>query len=160
MSCGRDLNSQPHPPCPQRLSNILKQLRPHIITGNLNLAPDLPISIVGHADAARFSNALKASSYVDAIAEDIVVIENDVPDMDTDTELDPVVVRHISVLRGHVMLELRRAVHRVHNAGKLDKHAVASGLDDVTAMRGDCGIDKSLSERFQLGMRASFVAAH
>ena len=80
--------------------------------------------------------------------------------MYTDTELDPVVIRHISVLRGHVMLELCRTVHRVHNASKLDQHAVASGLNDVTAMRGDCGIDKGLSERFQLSMRASFVAAH
>ncbi len=34
-------------------------LRSHIVTGNLDLAPYLPVGVIGHADAARFCNPFK-----------------------------------------------------------------------------------------------------
>jgi hypothetical protein len=48
---------------------------------NLDLAPNLPIGIVRHADAARLGNALQPRGDVDAVAENVVVIKNDVTDM-------------------------------------------------------------------------------
>jgi hypothetical protein len=51
------------------LGNILEMLRSHIITDNLGLAPDLPMSVIGYANAARFGNTFKAGSNVDAVAK-------------------------------------------------------------------------------------------
>ena len=98
------MTSQPNPPRPHRFSNIFEGLLSHIITGDLNFAPDLSIGIIGHADPARVSDALKAGSNVDAIPEDVVVIENDVTDMNADPEFDPLIRRHGGILLGHASL--------------------------------------------------------
>jgi hypothetical protein len=114
------LTSQKYPPRPHRLSNIFEGLRSHVITGNLDLAPDLPIGIIGHADPARFGDALKAGSNVDSIAEDVVVIENDVTDVNADAKFDPLIQRLGGILLGHVALDFNRIAHRIDRTGKLD----------------------------------------
>ena len=55
----------------------------------IDLAANLPMRIVGDADAARFGNSFKACCDVDPIAEDIVVVDDDVANVNTDTKLDP-----------------------------------------------------------------------
>ena len=48
----------------------------------------------------------------------------------------------MSVFRsGIALLHRDRAAHRIDDAGKLDKQAVAGGLDDAAVMLGDCRID-------------------
>jgi len=135
------LTSQPNPPRQHRLSNIFEGLLSHIITGNLDLAPDLPIRIIGHADPARFGDALKAGSNVYAITEDVVVIENDVTDMNADPEFDPLIRRHGIILFGHAALDFNRTAHRIDGAGKLDQNTVARRLDDVASMGGYGGVN-------------------
>ena len=46
-----------------------------------------------HADAARLGQALEAGGHVHAVAEDVVVLDDDVADMDADAELDALVRR-------------------------------------------------------------------
>src|SRR5712664_54391 len=38
---------------------------------------------------------------IDAVAENVVVIKNDVPDVDTDAEFDPLIKRHGGILLDH-----------------------------------------------------------
>jgi hypothetical protein len=97
---------------------------------------------------------------VDAVAKDIVVVDDDVADVNADPEFDPEIVRHVGVLRGHASLDFPRAVHRLHRAGELDQHAVAGGLDNAAAMRGDLRIEQRLPTPLQIGERAFFVTAH
>ena len=141
------MTSQPYPPRSHRLSYISKRPLSHIVTGDLDLASNLPIGIIGHAHPARFGDAFKAGSNIDAVAEDIIIIKNDVTDMNADAEFDPLILRHGGILLGHAALEFNRAAHRIDGAGKLDQHSVARSLDDVTAMRRDCGVDKRFSNR-------------
>jgi hypothetical protein len=141
------LTSQPYPPRSHRLSYIFKGLLSHIIAGDLDLATNLPIGVVGHADPTRFGYAFKAGSDVDAIAEDIITIKNDVTDMNADAEFDPLILRHGGILLGHAALDFNRIAHRIDRTGKLDQHSVARSLDDATTMRGDCGVNKRFSNR-------------
>jgi hypothetical protein len=141
------LTSQPYPPRSHRLSYISKGPLSHIIAGDLDLASHLPIGIIGHADPARFGDAFKAGGNIDAVAEDIIIIKNDVTDMNADAEFDPLILRHGGILLGHAALEFNRAAHCIDSAGKLDQHSVARSLDDVAAMRGDCGVNKRFSNR-------------
>jgi hypothetical protein len=67
--------------------------------------------------------------------------------MNADAEFDPLILRHGDILLGHSALDFNRIVHGVDGAGKLDQHSVARSLDDVTAMRRDCGVDKCFSNR-------------
>jgi hypothetical protein len=140
------LTSQSNPPRLHRLSNILEGLRSQIITGNLDLAPDLPIGIIGNADPARVSDALKAGSNVNALAEDVIVIENDVTDVNADTEFDPLILRYGGILLGHAALDFNRMAHRIDGAGKLDQHAVTGRLDDVASMGGYGGVNDALPD--------------
>jgi len=57
--------------------------------------------------------------------------------VDTDPELDTPVLRHLGVPLGHPALDIYSAPQRIHHAGELHEHAVASGLDDPAAMEGD-----------------------
>ena len=121
-------------------------LRPKIVPTDIDLAANLPIGIVGDADTARLGDALEPRGDVDAVAEDIVVVDDDVADVDADAKFDPLVLRHVGVLLGHAALDFDRAADGIDGAGEFHQHAVAGGLDDAAAMRSDSGINKGLSE--------------
>lgn len=69
---------------PDRIGDILQFLKSQIVEDNVDFAADLPVRIVGDANAAGLCNAFKARCDVDAVAEDIIVIDNDVADMNPD----------------------------------------------------------------------------
>ena len=103
--------------------------------------------IIGDADAAWLGDSLEAGCDVDAIAENIVVVDDDVPDVNADAKFDPEFRRHGGVLLSHLSLDFHRTARRIDSTGEFDQHAITGGLDDATAVRGDPGIDKRLSER-------------
>jgi hypothetical protein len=73
---------------PHRLGDILQVLLADVVERTVDLAANMPMRIVGDADTARFGNSLKARCDVDPIAEDIVVVDDDVANVNTDTKLD------------------------------------------------------------------------
>jgi hypothetical protein len=151
------LTSQPNPPCPHRISNIFEGLPSHIITGNLDLAPDLPIGIIGHADPARFGDPLKAGSNIDPITKDIVVFNDNITDVNADAKFNPLDLRYVDIVFGHAALNFDRAAYGIYDAAELGESAVPRILDDTSAMISDFGIEKRPSESFQLRQRAFFV---
>jgi hypothetical protein len=66
---------------------------------------------------------------------------------------------YLRVLVGHAALNVDGASRCINGTGKFDQHTVASGLDDATAMCGDCGVEKRFSESLQLRQRAFLVGA-
>ena len=149
-----------NPPRPHWLGNVLEGLRPKVVAGNLDLAPDLPIGVIRNADAARLCNAFKPCGDVDAVTENVVVIKNDVTDMDTDAEFDPLILRYGGVLLGNAALHFNRTSNRIDCAGKFNQHAVAGCLDDAASMGSYCGVNKGLSDRLEPGQRAFLVGTH
>jgi hypothetical protein len=141
----------PDPPRLNGLGDILEMSWPHIIADNIHLAPDLPVGIIGHANPARFGDAFKAGGNVDTIPEDIVVVDDDVPDMYADPEFNLFVLRQGGIVLGHGVLDFDGTAYRVHRTGKLDEHSVAGGLHDAPAIGGYGGINEGLSDRFKLG---------
>src|ERR1700731_3467417 len=103
--------------------------------------------IIGNADAAWLSDSLKACGNVDTIAENIVVVDDDIADMNTDAKFDPEFRRYADVLLGHLALDRHSTARCIDCAGELDQHAIAGGLDDAAAVGGDPRIDKRLSKR-------------
>ena len=151
------MTSQPNPPRPYRISNIFEGLLSHIITGNLDLAPDLPIGIIGHAHPARFGDALKAGSNIDTITKDIVILNDNITDVNPDAKFNPLDLRYIDIVFGHATLNFDRAAYGIHDAAELDESAVPGVLDDTSAMISDFWIEKRRSESFQLRQRAFFI---
>ena len=144
-------------PDPHRFGNILESLCPHILKGALNLAPNLPVSIVGNANPTRFCDPFETHCNIDPITKDIIICDDNITDMNADAKFDPFVLRHIGILFRHAALDFVGASHGVDHAGELNESAVPGILDDTSVMLSDFGIKKRLSKSFQLRQRAFFV---
>src|SRR4029077_1625032 len=140
--CRRTARIHPQPPRSHRFNNILQVLRTHILKGEIDLPADLTLCVVGDANATRLRNPFKARGDVDAVAKDIVVIDDDVTDVDADAKFDPLDLRHRSILLSHTALDLDGAAHRIYDAAELSEHAIARVLDDLATMFADLGISE------------------
>ena len=78
MDRGSSFVGNPSPPSPHRISDVLQVLRTHIFESDIDPAADLALRVVGDANAARLRDPLKARGNVDAVAEDVIVIDDDV----------------------------------------------------------------------------------
>jgi hypothetical protein len=94
---------------------------------------------------------------VDAVAVEVVALDDHIPEIDADAQLDAVVGPDIRVPLGHRLLHRNRAVHRIDDAGKLHQQAVAGGLDDAAPMFGDLRIDELAVQRFEAFERAILI---
>ena len=77
---------------PYRTGDVLEALLAQIGELNPDLAPDMIVGRRRDADAARFCDALKPRRDIDAVSKDVVRLDNNVADVDADTEgdtLDP-----------------------------------------------------------------------
>ena len=57
---------------------------PNVIEDDVDLAANLPVGIVGDAYATRFGDSLKTRRDVDPIAENIVIVNDDVADVNAE----------------------------------------------------------------------------
>ena len=117
---GRRLAADPDPPGLHRLGDVLQGLRPEVVEHEIDLAADLPVRVVGNADAAGLGEFFQAGGDVDAVAEDIVLVDHDVAEMDADAEFDPLIRRNGGVAHRHAALDFDRALHRLDGARKFD----------------------------------------
>ena len=115
------------------------------------------MSIVGNADAAWFCDPFKTHRNIDPVTKDIIVCDDNITDVNADAKFDPLVLRHIGILLRHAALNFVGASDGIDHAGELNESAVPGILDDASVMLSDFGIEKRLSESFQLRQRAFFV---
>jgi hypothetical protein len=102
---------------------------------------DLLSALVLHstrdANPARLREGLQPSRDIDGIAEEIVVLNDDVANVDADAEPHLITGRPIQIRLAYGFLNRDRTLHGVHRAGEIGKNAVARCVEDPTAMRGD-----------------------
>ncbi len=91
---------------------------------------------------------------------DVVAIDNDVAQVYSDPQLDPLCLGNIGVPIRHRSLNVGRALDRIDDAGELDQHPIAHELDDAPMMLRDLGIDDFFSVGLELGKRSRFIGAH
>ncbi len=112
------------------------------------------------ANPARLGQRFEPGCNVDAVAEDVAILDDDVADIDAHAKFDAALCRCCGVAGDHLPLHLDRTAHRVDDAGELGKEAVAGRFDDATPMLGDFGIAEFTANRTQRRERALFVLAH
>ena len=115
------------------------------------------MSIVGNANPTRLCDPFETHCNIDPITKDIIVCDDNITDVNADAKFDPLVLRHIGILFCHAALDFVGTSHGVDHAGELNESAVPGILDDASVMFSDFGIEKRLSESFQLRQRAFFV---
>jgi len=105
----------------------------------------------------RLGQTFEPGGDVDAVAEDVALLDDDVALVNADAKLDATVRRQWFIALGQSRLHLGCAAQRVDNAGELDQEAVAGGLDDAAMMAGNLRINYCCAERFEPAERPFFV---
>ena len=111
------------------------------------------------ADAAGLGQRFEAGGDIDAVTEDVAVLDDDIANVHADAELDRLIGGTPALRSVIAALHLDGAVQRIDHAGELDQHAVAGGLDDAAAVLGDLRVDELAAQRLQPGERAVLVRA-
>ena len=140
--------------------DVLELLLANVLELEVEPVADIIADRLGHRDAARFGDAFEPCCDINAIAKDIVVIDDHVAKIDADAELNPPVFGYPRIANRHFALDLRGALDRIHNAGKFDQHAVAGQLDDSSLVFGDGRIDQLGAMGLEASQRADFIGAH
>ena len=116
------------------------------------------MDILREIDAARFGQGGEPGGDVDAVAEDVPALGDDVAEIDPDAHRDPPLVRQAAVLFGHPLAQRRGAAHRIDHAFELDQRDFAGLLEDLSAVSDAQRLDDFAQNRAQLGEALGFVA--
>jgi hypothetical protein len=145
MRLGRTVFAERDPEDTDGTRDVLDALLAAIDKLDVELAMYLLANASGHANATRFGQCFQARRDVDSVAGNIVAVDNDVTEVDTDAELDALVGFFDSLSRTHRALHVDRAAEGGVRAAEFEQHPVTGGLDDPAAMFGNFRIDDALA---------------
>ena len=101
-----------------------------------------------------------AQQWLDPIAKDIIVLDDDVADLDADTELDPPLAG-TSALRASTPPPWASTAHRAaSSAAEFDQEPVAGVLDDAALVLADVRVDELTAMSFEARQSAGLIRAH
>ena len=115
---------------------------------------------IGDEHPAGIGQGFDPRGDVDAVAIEIVALDDHVAEIDADAQFDAVVRRDACVPLGHRLLHRDGAAHRIDDAGKFNQQAVAGGLDDAAPVLRDLRIEKLAAQRLETIERALLVPPH
>ena len=163
-TAGSEAGSPPFAPAdaedPHRPGDVLHRLLAQVLEHDAELVAHRIAHRARDEDAARIGERLEPRGDVDAVAVDVVALDDHVAQVDADAELDAAVVLRGAVAVGHAGLDGDGAAHRLDGAGEIDQQAVAGALDDAAAVRRDMGFDELAEMRLEPAQRAFLVVPH
>ena len=125
----------------------------------IELIPDLVVYGLRDADGAGLSERLQPGCDVDAIAKDVIAIDDHVAEIDPDPQFEPALRRDRVVDRARAPLHFDGAVQRIDDARKIRQQAVARRADYPATLRRDQRVDRA-AELIQRSMRPGLILAH
>ena len=102
-----------------RLVDVLQLLFPALNEHHVELAPDLLVDLFGNADFSGSGNQLQSRSDIDAVAEKIVVVDDDIADVYADAKLHCGAIREMRIAFANLLEEFQRTKHRLNRAVEL-----------------------------------------
>ena len=111
-------------------------------------------------NSAWLGHRLETGRHVDAVAEDVAVLDNNVAQIDADTVKQATRGRHVPISPRHPLLKVDRASQRLGDALEFHQHAVAGRLDDTALALGDRRIDHLQSHGLQSSQSSLLVDFH
>jgi hypothetical protein len=116
---------------------ILELLVARIFECCVNFAAHLPESIFRYANAARLGDAFQSRRNVDAVAENITVLDDDVADVNADADFNTPLGRDVFVTLRHSALCLYGTTRGINGAAEFNQESVAGAFDDAAIVFGD-----------------------
>jgi hypothetical protein len=139
--------------------NVFELLLPCILEGDIKLGSNETVTVAGDANAAGFGNAFEAYRHIYTITVNVTAVQDDVPNIDTNAKLDPLLVWHVSVTLGHSVLHIESTAHGVHDAAELGQQAITGVLDNSPTVFGDLRINQNAQMVLKPGVRPLLVHA-
>ena len=121
--------------------NILDPLVPLVLEPVGQLIADLVPCYPRDADPARLRKGLQPRRDIDSITEEIIALNQDVPDVDADAEPHLLIGLFLRILLGYGVLHRDSTLRGTHGAREIGDQTVTSRAENPTAMRGDEAID-------------------
>src|SRR5918994_2115877 len=123
----------------QRPGDVLDPLLAHIAENVRKLVANMIAHRAREANPAWLGQRLQSRGDIDAVAVDVVAVDDHVADIDPDAKFDAAVYWFGGIALSHRALHLDCTAHRIDDASEFDEEAVAGGLDSPTVMLGDFG---------------------
>jgi len=138
---------------------FFEALLTHIGKLGLDLAAHLPEGVFGNANPIGLGHPLQPGRDVDAVAEDVVTLDQHIAKVDADTPFHSPVAGKRGVPLRRQALQRQGAFDGAHHRGELDQHTVARCLEDPPAALGNdrIGRDPMVTHRLR---RARFIEPH
>jgi hypothetical protein len=114
----------------------------------------------GDADPTGLREGFQSRCDVDAIAVEVVVFNDDIAEIDTNSENYGRLARGCIRQRSTGALHRKRAVYSIDHAAELDDGAIADQLHDAAVVGGDGWVEDGLSVPLQSSQRARLVGPH
>ena len=123
-----------HPINRDGFANVLDLLLPHRLKTEREFRFNLLRHLSGNADAARVGNLLEAGCDVDTVAMPVGSLHDHFAEVDSNANIDPLILRLAGVSLCHSSLDIDRALNCVDDAAELGQEAIAHELEDAAAM--------------------------
>ena len=131
-----------------------------ILKAHIDPVADAFVDDGRHANAAGFGQRFETGGNVDAVAVNVVALDDDVAEIDADPQNDfrlaQRFVRHKAVRALHGEC----AMDGIHNTGEFRDRAVADQLDHAPVVGGDCRIEDHLPVLLEGRERSLLVDPH
>src|SRR5262245_15285681 len=148
-----------------RLGKVLDGLFALVDELDFEFVADLVTHYRRTGNAAGLRQRFEPGRQVDAIAVEIVAIDDDVADIDADAEFDLAIIRDSRISIMHAGLNLDSTARGVQHAAELDEQAVAHHLEDAAPVFRYGRIEElaamlpeSAERAFLIGLHKSAVA--
>src|SRR4051812_15826594 len=151
---------EPHTMDANRTCDVLDLLWPMIIEIYVDLAHDIALHAVGNTDAARFGKRFEARCDIDAIAEDVVLLNDYVANIDADPKRNAPLVWNVPLTLHHPALDPYSAAHSVHNARELRQETIAGVLYGTAPVLFDLWFNELPKMGFEALVRPLLVRSH
>jgi hypothetical protein len=147
-------------PDSDRTIDVLDAYVTAILEMNVDSIANAFVDDRGDADPAGLSERLQSRGDVDTIAIDVVVFDDDIAEVNADSEHDGRLARAWNRQRGAGALHCKRAIYSIDYAAELDDRAITDQLHDAAVVNDDGWVEDGLSVPFQSAQRARFVGFH
>jgi hypothetical protein len=116
------------------LADVLDSLRAHRLEAERQLFLDLVRHLAGNADAAGVGKLLEPRGDVDAFAMPVRALHDHFAEVDSDPNLDALILGQSGVPPSHSALDVDGALDRVDDAPEFRQQAVAHEFEDAAVV--------------------------
>jgi hypothetical protein len=117
-----------------RTRYIFEALFAYVFKADIKLALSIFLDASRNANSTRFGQAFQARGNINAVAEDIPRINQNVSHVDAYSKVDSAILGNDGITRRYFLLDFDSAKSGVNRAGKLNESGIAGRINNAAAM--------------------------